>query len=352
METIERVRAVIAAVRKEFAPDPRLSVFEVAVVEDGRSFRVFGSVSDPAAAEVLSKRLALLDGSSRVRHEIERLPLSKGGVHALVNAALAPVLAGPVISEAHISQAILGHHLLVLRERGRWLNVRTEDGYLGWMHRGYVRRVEEPEARMWKLGAEYPVYISLGAEIRDSIGDLVARLPWGARFLVDGEEGILPSGLRGRIVGESISAADRPTRFPAEGSAIAHTAAGWIGTPYLWGGVTPAGVDCSGFVQAIFRMHGVQLPRDSDQQAKVGISIPLEAATNEGRAGDLLFFAEQPGRVSHVGISLGGSRLIHSALGIGGVSRNDLRGSTAFERELRRLLVGVCRVVPDALSAR
>lgn len=349
MELTDRIRAVIAAVRVEHALDPRLCVYEVDVVQDGAATRLVGVVSDPAALEDLRRRVSVLDGLSELEDDVERLPATDDGkgTHAIVSATIAPILAGPLVSEPHISQVVHGEHLLILRRWGRWLQVRSEDGYVGWAHRGYLIRVQEAEARAWQLGAEAEVYISLGAELRGDGGEVLARLPWGARFHCEGATGVLPGGMRGELHGDAVGARARAERFPATGDAIVASASLWLATPYIWSGVTPAGADCSGFVQAVYRMHGIRLPRDSDQQAAMGAAVEAGTDLSGLLAGDLLFFAEEPGRVSHVAISLGGSRIIHSSLGNGGVRRNDLAGATPFERELRRLFVAARRVIPE-----
>lgn len=350
MELMERLRAVISEVRHEHAPDPRLAIYEVMVIEDGADLRIVGATSELPALEALRRRIGLVEEAHSVRDEVQRYPeppQDGAGIHALVSSAVVPLLAGPFVSEPHVSQAVLGQHLMILRQRGRWLNVRAEDGYLGWLHRGYVHRVDEVEAREWTLGgARGETYLSLGAELRDGHGEVVARLPWGARIHRDGARGFLPNGLAGDVVGEVIPASERRERFPTERNAVAETTSRWLGVPYIWSGVTLGGVDCSGFVQAVYRMHGVELPRDSDQQSMVGEEVESETDFSALLPGDLLFFAEDPGRVSHVTMSLGGSRIIHSSLGNGGVRRNDLLGASPLEEELRRLFYGARRLIP------
>jgi cell wall-associated NlpC family hydrolase len=91
----------------------------------------------------------------------------------------------------------------------------------------------------------------------------------------------------------------------------------FAGASYLWGGVTPWGADCSGFVQTLFRLHGVELPRDAWQQALAG--APAPAAVADLAPADLLFFSDRDdSRVTHVGVALGGSRMAHVSLGRGG----------------------------------
>ena len=107
------------------------------------------------------------------------------------------------------------------------------------------------------------------------------------------------------------------------------------------------GADCSGLVQAVFWMHGVALPRDSDMQSRMGERILPTADFSDLNPGDLLFFSETPARVSHVAVSLGGSHIVHAALSNGGVEVNDLGGEQDLEVRLRDVFTCAQRVLPD-----
>jgi len=340
-----RLTDLLDEVRAEFAPDPRLAVFEVEAEVHGDSLLLQGATSEPAAAEALHHAVAALGGWT-VRDEIVLLPEADGEtIHAVVTSAVAPMHVAPAINTTQVSQTVLGHHVLVLRRAGRWLQCRGPDGYLGWIHCGYVALVDETDAVTWQMGTEGEAWISLGAELRGDGGEVVARLPWGARVVREAGGTVrLPDGRRGSPVGELVSDAHRPLRFPLEGDAVVETAARWMGAPYLWGGVTPNGVDCSGLAQAVYRMHGLLLPRDSDMQARIGEEVD-PGGFDDFRPGDLLFFAEEPGRCTHVVVATGGSRIVHSSLGNGGVARNDLLGPLNYERELRRIFMGARRVI-------
>jgi gamma-D-glutamyl-L-lysine dipeptidyl-peptidase len=347
MDAVAQLKRLIEEVRAEYAPDPRTAVYEIEFQWDGTTLDLLGATSEAMAAEELHRAAAQLEGWEEVRDGVERLPAAVGEpVHALASAAVVPLLAGPIVSETHVSQAVLGRRMTILRRRGRWLQCRADDGYLGWVHRGYVAVVDEAGAREWEVGAGGEACLSLGAEVLDGAGEVLARLPWGSRVvrMPDGTVR-LPDGSTGTGTGTLLPLAERTVRFRRLGDDLVETAALWLGAPYLWGGVTQAGVDCSGFVQAVYHLHGVPLPRDSDLQAREGGAVEPDETFSNLRPGDLLFFAETPQRISHVALSLGGSRIIHSSLGNGGVRRNDLMGSLHYERELRELFVCARRML-------
>jgi hypothetical protein len=344
----EEVRALVEGVRDQLAPDPRLAVFEVEVEVRGDTVTLAGVTSEPAAAQELHRRIAGLTAWRQVVDLVQLLPEpeSEDRVHAVVTAAVAPMLSGPRVQCTQVSQAVLGSRLLVFRREGRWLQCRGSDGYIGWIHAGYVALMDEQRARAWELGADGEVWISLDARVALDSGDLMIRLPWGSRVVRESDGIIrLPDGRTGVGAGEMVPLGARGLGFPTDGGAICETAKRWLGVAYLWGGLTMGGVDCSGFVQAIYRLHGHVLPRDSDQQSRVGELVECGEEYANLRAGDLLFFAEAPGRCSHVAMSTGGSQIIHASLGNGGVARNDMAGRRAYERELGRMFLWARRMV-------
>ena len=140
---------------------------------------------------------------------------------------------------------------------------------------------------------------------------------------------VLNSGSSSTSSGSSRgSSGARMTRSPAPTAAasrVLNTADRYVGVPYVWGGNTPNGFDCSGFTKYVFAKNGVTLPRTSREQARVGDGVPLDFGAM--RAGDLLLFAEPGEAISHVAIYVGSGRIIHASSAMGGVNYLDLDGS-------------------------
>jgi len=230
--------------------------------------------------------------------------------HAFVRSAIAPMFAEPRIAATQVSQQLAGHPVYVLESRpGQWHRVRGMDDYEGWMHDGYFMRLidEAPVVATTEqdFALTYVPRVSLGVITRSERHGMRA-LPLGAWLDLDEEI----------VEGDTTPLNEMEQKFATEPDAIAQSAVEWFeGTSYQWGGITPWGADCSGFVQTIFGVHGVQLPRDAHQQALHG----TEVSRNALRPSDLLFFSDRADkRITHVGIALAGDRLAHVSLGRGG----------------------------------
>ena len=250
----------------------------------------------------------------------------------IVRASVAPMHAEARVSSVQISQRFAGHRLEVIETHSEWLRVRGEDGYDGWMHRGYVTTADARDGGS-------PRRLSLGCVVHDSITGVTRGLPLGA-WVASTEQVVL---------GEAIDESARGVAFPHDAQAIARTAVQrFSGTPYQWGGISAWGADCSGLVQTVFWLHGISLPRDAWQQAEVGEDAGGDSA--RWMAADLVFFSDRAdSRITHVGIALGESRMVHLALGRGGYAVERLDATDdGYLTSLRRRFVIARRVVASA----
>jgi gamma-D-glutamyl-L-lysine dipeptidyl-peptidase len=223
--------------------------------------------------------------------------------------ALAPVLRDPSLRSEQVTQLVLGETATVVEHTGDWYGLRTVlDDYPGWVHAGYVREVTDAEAAGWQAASRW----SDGALLE--VAGIPFAVPLRARLVPAGDGVLLPDGRRARLAtGTPGGAGTTPGIEASRPDAWARTH--FAGAPYLWGGVTPRGVDCSGLVQTTFLAHGVILPRDARDQASRGEPVPPSAR----RPGDLLFFADQEGHIDHVAFAGPDDMLIHSTVRRGGV---------------------------------
>jgi cell wall-associated NlpC family hydrolase len=259
----------------------------------------------------------------------------------VVRATLANLRREPAHASELVSQLVLGEEARVLDGSGSWLRVAGRDGYAGWAHAwSFVRRADSAEGLvlLWsrrdgqlREGAAdgaAPLYdLVLGARLRAGAGEAargegrVARAAGGRPRPV-----LLPDGSRAWGDGDGwVAEADLRERFRRTPEALVGTALSLRGVPYLWGGTSSKAFDCSGFVQRVFAMHGVLLPRDAWQQAEVGAGVEPRSRGQSLDAGDLVFFAEGGGRITHVAVALGErGRLLHASTQRAGVGVDSL----------------------------
>ena len=226
-----------------------------------------------------------------------------------------------------VSQALFGHQLREIELAAGFLLVEGDDHYRGWIAETYCAEgADSPSGQL--------MVISDFAILHNRAAGLHLRLPFGAYLGHDSQRGVpchpVTGDLLEPVAGELVDAS-RPVAL-----SLVEVARQFLGAPYLWGGTSPFGFDCSGLTQAVLRSKGVLLPRDSKDQAQIG----TEVAGQELLAGDLLFW---PG---HVAICAGDQKIIHATRRRGIVAeeslnprdpgfREDLADSIACVRRIR-----------------
>ncbi len=250
----------------------------------------------------------------------------------LVTASVAPLLAAPSLRAEMVSQLVLGEGAEVDDTQGDMLHVRSLlDGYSGWIAAGYGVRLSRGEADGWLAGAAW----SEGA-VLTTRGGTALRAPHRARLrLVNDGVAQLPTGEHAAIYAGSVRSHEAMVADARRERAPAWAWRQFAGTPYLWGGITGAGIDCSGLVQTTYLARGVTLPRDAAQQAGYGDVIE----PGHQAAGDLLFFrARDSNHVAHVAWLDADDMLVHSTVDTGGVTRESLIDGGRAQALLARLV--------------
>jgi hypothetical protein len=265
------------------------------------------------------------------------------GRAAWVTASVAEVRREARHESEQTTQALQGEVLQPLVHEGGWLLGRLPDGYVGWVRDWHLRLRPEDDVRQFAARCTARVDTNWGALLTapradaDPCAETVLGTPvvcvqrrsgWAEVELPGGRCGWLPeTQLRAGV-----------EAWPADAASILATVRRFLGVPYLWGGRSPKGFDCSGLVQFAFGLHGIALPRDSDQQACRGTAVSRPAA------GDLLFFGAQT--VTHVAVALDDVEFLHAR---GEVRRNALGADRPLhDADLSALFRAARRVLPPA----
>lgn len=218
---------------------------------------------------------------------------------------------------SEMSQQILfGEPYRIIEEEKEWIKVRTaHDDYPCWIERKQASPIARE--RYEQLAASGKRILEPAFEARNEHGEKL-RLVAGSILY----EAALPP--------VSVSLEQEVSHGPLkrDGAAVVGTAMNHLGTPYLWGGRTPFGADCSGFVQTVLLLHGVFIQRDASDQVEQGESL---SSLEEVRAGDLGFFHNEKGKVVHVGILTGDGRILHAS-GRVRIDRIDEQGIFSIEQ--------------------
>ena len=242
--------------------------------------------------------------------------------YGVVDISVCNLRATPDFDAEMVSQALLGTpvHILQITDKNNWPEVQTPDTYTGWVHRDAITLLSFEEYHAWNAAPKI-VVTALTGVVYDrpsakagTVSDVVAgdRLKdlgrQGGYFRVgfpDGRIGYLP-----RKLGEQEARWRKGLSQTPE--AIIATALTMNGFPYLWAGMSPKGMDCSGFVRAVLFMHDIIIPRDAGPQSRTGERL---YGTDDLLPGDFVYFGRNDTagpKVSHVGIYLGEGRFIHS----------------------------------------
>ncbi|WP_081208217.1 C40 family peptidase [Salegentibacter sediminis] len=316
----------IAEVKKEYAPDGRVALFDVKTEKQGDSYILKGESNDPEAVESLRQKLEAenIKFTDRIRllPDAEELENKTRGV---VKISVANIRDEPKHSAQLVTQATLGMPLKVLKKQGGWYYVQTPEAYLGWVDYGGIHNMNEEELRSWKqkdkliyletVGFSYEEPNSDSQRVSDLVsGNILELVERRGKFY----EVKYPNGKRAFV--ETAYAQpyqDWLANLEATEEDLVATGKDLMGAPYLWGGTSPKGMDCSGFTKTVFFMNGVVLPRDASQQIHTGEEVDTERNFENLEKGDLLFFGKPATdstaeRVIHVGMWIGDNKFIHS----------------------------------------
>jgi hypothetical protein len=337
----------IAAV---MVPQSAESIVDVALVmSDGGVVTAKGETDLPAARNAIIEMLE----NSGIEYADSITVMPDPAVvekpWGLVTVSVCNIRTRPSHAAEQSTQALMGTPVRILNKRGGWYLVQTPDSYTGWTDND-LAELSDVELTAWKE-SDRLIYTGHTGVVSAAGGETVSDIVFGDIVVSNGSRGdswtvVLPDGRMGEI--KKKESAD--FRAWAEGTGIEpqgliRFARSFMGAPYLWGGTSTKGVDCSGFTKMIYYFGGVILTRDASGQFRYGDEVSIENPLATLAPGDLLYFGRvrdgKPG-ITHTGMYIGDTEFIHSS---GMVKINSFDPTrTNYSAYLLEILQGARRV--------
>jgi len=325
-KSMNEYESLVSETKQKYAPDKRVALFDVSIKIENERVVLNGETNLPnAKKELLSKFIEL-----KIKYEdkIVLLPATdlKDKISGVINLSVANIRSKPEHSAEMSTQSLLGTVVNVLKKKGGWYLIQTPDNYLGWVDDDGVELMTEPEVQQWKDSKKiiykniYGFAYSSPNENSQTVSDVVV----GNIIKVIGEETdfFKVSFPDDRIAYIKKSEAEDFNSWvnsvSPEEENILNIAHKFMGVPYLWGGTSAKGLDCSGFTKTVYFINGLVLQRDASQQVHTGEFVTEEVDFEKLQPCDLLFFGRRETdstkeRITHVAIYIGDSEFIHAS---------------------------------------
>ena len=336
-------------VKTTYAPDKRVALFNIDSKAVKNSFVLKGESNLPEAVKELKTKLN--EANITYTDSIQLLPTAefKNSNWAIVKISVANLRSKAGHSQELATQATLGTPVKVYKNDGDWYLIQTPDNYLAWVDKGGIEILKNNDFKNWKK-ANKIIYTDItgfsytSTTRQETVSDLVA----GSILELVADEGSFyqvkyPDGRLAFVKKEEAQTYNSwlAALNPTEESLVA-TSKQLMGLPYLWGGTSSKGVDCSGFTKTIYFLNGMVLPRDASQQVNAGTIVDKDKDFSKLAVGDLLFFGRPATdstkqRVVHVGMWIGNNQFIHSS-GRVHISSIDKEATNFDEFNLNRYL--------------
>ncbi|MBK9936024.1 MAG: C40 family peptidase [Cytophagaceae bacterium] len=345
----------ISDIKNQFKIDRRTTVYEIEYISESNTLK--GKTNNVAAKKALLEKLKVKNPKDSIVILPNLLPGQQP--YVVANVSVVNLRSEPEESAELSSQVLLGIPMKVFEKYRGWYRVQCPDQYIGWVDASTVKPFSENQITDYQkdslvifsdfYGKAYRDTSSNALPIRDlTYGNIIVKNKILGKFI----EVTFPDKTKGYI---SVNSA-KPIKFWLEksesyGDEIARFSLNYLGTPYLWGGTSAKGVDCSGFTRMSYLSKGLFLPRDASQQALIGEKVTIDSTFSNLRVGDLLFFGNtETKRVVHVALWLGGLSFIHSS-GMVRIESFDPKAHNYSEYNLRRLLF-VKRINPESIKLK
>ena len=317
----------IRIIKSKYAPDSRVNVFTVKGIKSGKKLILKGETDNFIVKDELVKSFS--PKFREVIDSIQLLPESNlSSTHAVVNVSVANLRTTPSHPSELATQAIFGTPVLVLKKENDWYLIQTPDKYIAWVDAPAITLLSKSEFENWQNSSKiiatgtYGIIYSSDSINSLPVSDFIAGNIFQLKedyFSNDFIKIVLPDKRQGFVKKSEFEILDIFIREHniVSSEKLINTAKQFIGIPYLWGGTSIKGLDCSGFTKTVFFLNGLIIPRDASQQVLAGDKVEIDEQYSKLKPGDLLFFgskrADKSDRITHVGMYLGNGSFIHES---------------------------------------
>ena len=314
---------ILEDIHQELIPDKRIALLDMTIEKKNGSLVIIGETNQEGVEHRIIETLQ--NKGWNIPVNLKALPDEEGlngKYFGRVKNSVANLRSMPKHSSELATQALMGHPLKVLKQEGEWYLVQTTDKYISWIDQGGLTLNSKKEYSKF-LNGEKIIYLRPFGNVysQNNSDESVSDITFGGILEKTGQNDefyhvLLPNGELGELKkGESRLYKEW---LNSENPEITENSLSYLGYPYLWGGTSSKGVDCSGFTKMIYFAQKKTLPRDASQQVTDGTLIDDNGNFEKLVPGDLLFFGSkrgfgQPDKVVHVGMWLGDSKYIHSS---------------------------------------
>jgi len=322
------IENITATIKAEYAPDKRVELFDINFEQVDHQLILEGETTSKKAFSILLD--SLKNRNLKFTNNVRVLPDSAVGDlrYAVARNSVINIRSNPKHSAELGTQGLLGMSLNVLDKKGDFYRVQTPDNYISWVDRGGIVRMNKEGFDNWNFrkkviftknfGYVYSQKSTDSQIVSDiTLGGILKFKELGTNFIEveypDKRIGFLKKE-------EAIMYSSWLHHLEATKESIEIAAKSMMGSPYLWGGTSSKGIDCSGFTKMTYLINGFVIPRDASQQINAGKIVDEDLKFEGLEKGDLLFFgkkatADKKQRVTHVGIWLGNDKMefIHSS---------------------------------------
>lgn len=317
---------IIKSVQEKYIPDKRVKIFDIEVDDHSKRPTLTGATTDEGAYNELIKQMQDVYKSDFV-NKFELLPSKELGekTYGVINLSVADIREKPDFTEGMATQSILGTPIRIY-QKDKWYRIQTPDGYIGWSQLANFHPMTKEEFNEWTAAPKviFTDFWGFSYQEPNKNSQTVSDLVMSNILKLDGENGDFykvsyPDGKTAYILKEQCKPYDEwYSSLQLSGEGLVKDAFRMTGIPYVWGGTSVKGMDCSGYTKQVLFMHGVILMRDASQQVNTGIPVEISKDYSNLQIGDFLFFGKKAEmnkkeRIRHVGFYIGNNKFIHAS---------------------------------------